>query len=434
MDPRQVLEIRLETLSDAESDGDVHADDADAIRTFVDAYDDDNMLETPPGDDSALEPGTLATYVENLTHAARAFRITDADTDDANQWLQSVKDDGKAQTTINGRSTAIRTFFGWFRADRGGDAAPDPDDVARVEAEKATFDPDDVLDRDDVGAMLDAAGNPRDRAVVAVLAYTGMRNQCLRTLRVGDVDVDADGNGNGRWSPNGDAEGLKGMADRSNEKRPLLAATKPVREWLAYHPASDDPDAYLITGRPTYSTPDPSTPVAESTIRRAATKAADAAGIEKPSNPHKFRHAFVTIAKREYDMDDGEIRWLIGHAPGSRVMETTYSHLSDGDHCEKAEIAAGLRDPDDDGKTLTPQACTVCGEPLASSAKACPDCGAVFAPDAVAARKDGQQAVGDAASGDTPADLAQQLAAVASDDDDLREFGEKLQAMADGGD
>jgi len=61
-------------------------------------------------------------------------------------------------------------------------------------------------------------------------------------------------------------------------------------------------------------------------------------------------------------------------------MESTYQHLSDDDYIETAEVAAGLRD-DEEQSPLTPDVCPTCGEPLSPSAKACPGCGEVFAPD-----------------------------------------------------
>jgi predicted amidophosphoribosyltransferase len=64
-------------------------------------------------------------------------------------------------------------------------------------------------------------------------------------------------------------------------------------------------------------------------------------------------------------------------------MATTYRHLSDVYHVEKAERAFGLSD-DDDERGLTPPVCPTCGTPLRPDAEACPTptCNEVFAPNA----------------------------------------------------
>lgn len=74
------------------------------------------------------------------------------------------------------------------------------------------------------------------------------------------------------------------------------------------------------------------------------------------------------------------------------VMETTYSHLSDADHIQRAEEAFGIREPEDDSP-LTPNACNVCGSPLEPDAKACSRCGNVYTPDAQQAKKEIDEAL-----------------------------------------
>jgi len=87
----------------------------------------------------------------------------------------------------------------------------------------------------------------------------------------------------------------------------------------------------------------------------------------------------VTLCKREYGLDNETVKFLIGHDPSSDVMQTTYAHLSGEDHKEKAEVAAGLRDEDEES-SLTPDHCKVCDEPLAPYAKVCPRCETEYSP------------------------------------------------------
>lgn len=101
-------------------------------------------------------------------------------------------------------------------------------------------------------------------------------------------------------------------------------------------------------------------------------------------NPHAKRYNFVTICKWDYDLDNDTIKWLIGHPKDSRVMETTYSHLSDKDFADNAEGAFGLKQ-EENRSTLTPQQCT-CGATIEANARACSNCGIIFTPDALTAQ------------------------------------------------
>jgi hypothetical protein len=201
-------------------------------------------------------------------------------------------------------------------------------------------------------------------------------------------DVDPQ-NGIYRLNPN--VEGLKG-AQKRNGNRPLLGAKAAVLNWLEYHPDPSNQENYLITARPNYSAVDPTQPVTGETIRRVMEKIKESTDIEKPMHPHAMRHNFVTIAKRDYDLPDDTIKYLIGHDAASTVMETTYSHLSGDDHVQRAEEAWGIREPDEESP-LTPDICNVCGNPLEQNAKACARCGTIYTPDAKSAEDQMQEDV-----------------------------------------
>lgn len=194
-----------------------------------------------------------------------------------------------------------------------------------------------------------------------------------------DVDTDK-----GVYCLNTDELGLKG-ADENGKKRPLLGAERPVYDWLKNHPTGE-PEDFLITCLPSANRGTPGEQLSQSNIRTRLKIIADEAGMSKPPNPHNFRHYFVTVCKRDYKMDDATIKHLIGHGPGSNIMETTYQHPNDDDHIDAAEVAAGLREPEDESP-LTPPVCTVCGETLGPAAKACEAYGAVYTPDAHVAKE-----------------------------------------------
>lgn len=375
--PREKYERRLETFDKYIESGEIDSATGDAIRELCNAYDDHNVMTPTPEGEGTREPGTIMAWLYRLMQFARERDLTTATATDLKQDIQAmhdgshptVKDSGIQKSTLRSYQGALRKFYGYH------DFEVDPDDIPMFDQAESHVNPSDMLTKEEIQEARQACGNPRDRLIFQLLLYTGQRREALRTLRLRDVDVQ-----DGTYRLNPTVDGLKGAQDR-NGTRPLLGAKAAVQNWLEYHPDTSDPDNYLITARPSYSAVDPSEPVSGETIRRVMQDLKKETSIEKPMHPHAMRHNFVTIAKRDYDLPDDTIKYLIGHAADSQVMETTYSHLSGDDHTRRAEEAFGLREPEDDSP-LTPDVCDVCGNSLGPNAKACPRCGNVFTPDA----------------------------------------------------
>ena len=235
-----------------------------------------------------------------------------------------------------------------------------------------------VLTRQEFHNLRDEMENPRDRCIIDLLAYTGQRIRVIQTLRIKDVDPHE--GETGTYRINTTVDGLKGV-DKAMKKRPLLGAKRSVTDWLSYHPTKEPTD-YLITVIPGWGGHGtPGEMVAQNTIRRPIKNAAKKANIDKPVNPHAFRHYFATAAKTEFGMDDETVRRLLGHGANSRIMETTYRHLSDDDIIKDAEKAFGA---DVEERRTTPPMCPTCYVPLPGGLKSCPtaSCNEVFDPDA----------------------------------------------------
>lgn len=392
--PREKLAARFRTFDGYVERGEIDDATAEAIRELVHAYDDQNVMVPKPTGEKSREPGTLMSWLYRLAVFARYRDLTTATADELNGDVQSmldgshpyVKDEGLTRDTLRSYQAALRKFYGYH------EFGVEPTDIPLFKQSSTSIDPNDMLTREEIQEAREAAGNPRDRAVFDLLLYTGQRREAIRTLRIKDVDVQ-----DGTYRLNPEVDGLKGASDR-NGKRPLLGAKGSLQSWLEYHPAADEPEAYFITARPSYEAVDPFQPVSGETIRRIMAVIKSNTDIQKPMHPHAIRHNFVTIAKRDHDLPDDTIKYLIGHGPASNVMETTYAHLSGDDHVKRAEAGWGIREPDDDSP-LTPEVCTVCSNPLPPNAKACARCGTVYTPDA--------RSIVEQIDGDVKADLAQ---------------------------
>ena len=395
-DPRQKLREGKDGLQRAVEAGDVSEADADAILELAAAYDEQNMGVSLPSegdhaeDTKHKEANTLQYWVVYLKRIAERMDVplTEATAEGVNDLMTAmqkvdhpaVKEGGLANNSIRNYQGVARRFY------RYHDFGPDPEDIVMISGDDTDVDDRDMLTPEEIDRIRNAANHPRDLAIFDLLLYTGQRNTAIRSLRIRDVDVEE-----GVYYLNEEADGLKG-ADENGKKRPLLGAVGSIREWLRYHPDSENPDAYLITGKPRYSDVDPEKMVSRNTINYTLKGNGTGEGlkqkadIDKPLSAHKVRHNFVTIAKREYELSDATIKWLIGHSPDSQVMETTYAHLSDEDRIREVEVGAGIREPGEEDKSLSPEVCN-CGEPLPPDARACPRCGVVYAPDAQAVKQ-----------------------------------------------
>lgn len=375
--PRDKYEARKRSFREAVKNREIDENTAEAIQQLINAYDEENVMETPPSGESHRAPGTLISWLYRLMVFAKGNDLTTATLDDLKRDIQAmhdgshpaVQDNGLTKGTLRSYQAALRKFY------RYHDFGIDPDDIPLFDKKETSVDPNDMLTKGEIQKARKTAGNPRDKLIFDLLLYTGQRREALRTLRIKDINVQ-----NGTYRLNPDVDGLKGANER-NGNRPLLGATATVRNWLEYHPDPEDSKNYLITQRPGYSAVDPSTPVSGETIRRVMSDIKEESGIPKPMHPHMMRHNFVTLCKREYDLPDDTVKYLIGHDAKSSVMESTYAHLSGDDHVERAEIGAGIREEEEES-TLTPDFCYTCGEPLGPDDKACSNCGLVFTPDA----------------------------------------------------
>lgn len=308
--------------------------------------------------------GTATTKFGYLSALRRAAVATDDELhalgpDEMNDVLQTMADErGWSEGTLQQSQSALKAF--------AEEVGHDRDEIDMVTTSHESPDPRSILGEEEFHELREATTSTMDKALIDFLGYTGQRIRVAQALTVDDIDADA-----GVWyMPDAD-EGLKG-ADKTGTKRPLLGARKSMGEWMEQHWTGDADDA-VFTPAPSSTNAETGDEMGQSSIRRRIEKVADRAGIEKDTNPHAFRHHFVTVASKRYDMDDATIRHLIGHGEGSRIMSTTYRHLGDDYHIEAAEEAFGIRE--EDQQRRAPPVCSSCNRPLRPECRECPTAG-----------------------------------------------------------
>jgi len=358
--------------------------DHDRVADMAHAYDAENVLVECPNDEDTKSKTSLVAYLRHLKTYARELKLTEATPREYREVIQrvlngnvdAVKDSGLSENTVNVQIAALRAFLRVHT-----DSVTDPDDLPDLDGEDTTIDPGDMFTREEILALRNGCQNLRDKALADFLLYTGQRSTATRTLRIKDLDMNK-----GRFRLNSDSEALKG-ADENGTWRDLLLSEATVRQWLQTgHPDPDNPDAVVFTSLPSYSRVDPEAPINSSTIGRICKDVAERAAKEcpslkgKPTNPHAYRHNFVTIALRR-GMDEAAIKHQIGHSAASNVMETTYAHLKDSDYIREARDSFN-KEVEQRPNELAPTVCPKCGSEPPEEAQVCHICGLEFSPGA----------------------------------------------------
>ncbi|WP_435180946.1 tyrosine-type recombinase/integrase [Halorussus sp. AFM4] len=224
-------------------------------------------------------------------------------------WLYTR---GTSESTVTDYKQAIKQFWKWMH---DGEEPPETKWIKRGPQSSRQLLPQSLLTPADVEAMIDSCSNDRDRAFIAILWETGARIGELIDLRVGDIEV-----------------GVHGkhliVTGKTGARRLLLLESAPfVDAWIAVHPTPTS-TAFLWCKMDTEpgNLPDQ---IGYQTIRlKILDKARERAGIQKPVNPHHFRHSRATYLAN-YLTEAQMCEWF-GWVRGSRVPGR-YVHLSGRD-------------------------------------------------------------------------------------------------------
>ncbi len=381
--PQQRLEREIDKI---ESHEELSDEEVDRILKYANAINQrkaKHSVENKDGNEVSLAVRSVEAYARNIRITVEeGLDLLEAEADDVNDIIDYMHDEqGKAKSTLGSYQAAFEHFYRFH-----DDLNANPDDIKKYgEKPKVRHDEQDMFTEKEVQALRNACSetkNPvRNRAFLELLIFTGQRMGALLTLRIKDVELQGE---RAYIYLNKDYEekhgGLKNAIQRGR-KRPIFGAEKYVRDWIEYHPYSDDRDSWLFVGDPSHwktaKKDHWSRPSADQRLRQIG-KVAD---IDKPVNCHNFRHYCATVLYRDYDLRKDTIRMLLGHAEGSKALEEVYSHVFDEDFIRRAEEKMGYREKED-RNPFTPDTCPTCGELLQENDNACSNCGSNFAPNA----------------------------------------------------
>lgn len=368
---------RIETYG---KDGTLPRETTDALLEWSSAlHPEETEFEyvTPAGEQKQFAIHTVETYLREMRKVAeRALPyLLDMDPSTFDAAIEAmrtgenphVKDGGLTTETLSVTQSAARNFVWYF-----GIASPEEISVYTAVSDPM-HDETDVLTQEDIEALRSHVEGARNRALLEMFLNTGQRISAIQGLRIRDVDTDA-----GWFSLNTERGGLKG-AERRGQRRPLLGAAPFLNDWLDKHPRADNPDAYVFVGDPDHHYTKLDEPLCQGTIRQMLETTAERAGVDKPVNPHNFRHTWTTMMKQDYGLNDEEIKFLLGHIQSGNGMNRVYNHTTDTNL--RANTMRKLREESDwtEGP-LTPETCVTCSEDLDAEWLCCPFCGTAYGP------------------------------------------------------
>ena len=226
--------------------------------------------------------------------------------------------------SVNSYMTTISHYLNWARKDGEITSTAKPQ---RVKLPTRVLN---VLSREELRAMEDAATTERDKLIVRVLADTGLRLSELLGLRAQDL------------SEQGRDRYIKVMGKGSRERLVPLQPSlyQRLRRYAERgRPKDTTTDRIFLTARHSRITKgyEPLEPRAVQDLMSVL--AAKAEIQDKPTNPHSLRHAFATWCLRR-GMNPIQLQRILGHSDLT-MISNVYGHLAPTDAA--AALMAVLR-------------------------------------------------------------------------------------------
>lgn len=255
----------------------------------------------------------------------------------------------------------LKRFYRWIRENEGQrfSRGEYPEEVKWINTGKKNHRkilPKQLLTVEDVKTIANSAKNLRDRCLIFLLYESGARIGELMNIQIKDVEFDKYG-------------ALINLFGKTGARKIRVIASSPaISNWLLEHPSRDNQNALLFCGIWSKKRGED---ISYNTINKMLRETEKTAGINKPVNPHHFRHSRATeLAKK---LTESQLCTYMGWVQGSQEA-ATYVHLS-GRDMDKAILALhGLVEEEQEKDKFKVIECPRCGIKNDPGAKYCNSC------------------------------------------------------------
>jgi len=217
--------------------------------------------------------------------------------------------------------------------------------------------PSDVLTFEDVKKLANATDNLRDRAFILFLYESGARIGEIMSIRIRDFST-PDKYGSMIHIP----EGKTGERDIR-----IISSAPAISNWLTQHPNRNNIESVLFCGNSNFNK---GKPIDYNNYRKLLLKAKKKAGINKPVNPHNFRHSRATELSKK--LTEAVLCKYMGWIIGSKEA-ATYVHLDTTAVTNAYDEAHDIKKPVKK-EMLKPIECPRCKTVNDAAAKFCNAC------------------------------------------------------------
>lgn len=216
--------------------------------------------------------------------------------------------------------------------------------------------PEDLLTEEDIQKLISVCDNLRDKAIVMTLYESGCRIGEFIELKKKDVSFDEDG------------VLLTIPKGKTGARRiRLVASSSYLAEWI--NNSIREKESYLWIG---LNNKKKNEKIGQNAVRIILKYLKNKSGIDKPVNPHHFRHSRATFLANK--LTEAQMCAYFGWVLGSD-MPSTYVHLSQRDVDDAILGIYGHKEKREIKSKLTPISCPKCKRKLPSGSNLCSFCG-----------------------------------------------------------
>lgn len=303
----------------------------------------------------------LKRMIERLQEIGFTKNIDQLEQDDFDVFIMHLEDICKLSPgEVRNYKKVTKKFYGSLY---DGDA-PKWVRQIRLKSVETPIQPSDLPTQEEIDKMLTACTNPRDRALIAVLADSGMRIGALASCRIKNV-VSNDFSAMiyiSKTSRSKNTSAPKGL--------PITWSTGYLQQWIAVHPLRDNPEA------PLWVTLDKNQePLSYKTIRVTLKIIAKKAGIKRRIHTHLFRHRAITNWILD-GFNEQTINHRAGWSKGSTQMFKIYGNFTDQEMNQAIYEKYGLKT--ESKRHVTLKTCPRCNNVLRPTDRFCSQCSLVL--------------------------------------------------------
>ncbi len=213
--------------------------------------------------------------------------------EDIKKMIEWVQKEDYSEWTQNDFKKAVKRFFKWAN---GGEYPEKAEWINTTISKNNGTLPEQLLTEQDISKLIKSAENPRDEAFISLLWETGARIGELYDLEVGSFED----------REHGKKVVIQGKT--GSRRLPIISSIPSLNNWLANHPKKDKSGAPLWCRMHGEKAGEQ---VSYNYLRKLLREISERAGIDKPVNPHHFRHSRATYMASKFT-ESQLCEWLAG--------------------------------------------------------------------------------------------------------------------------